>query len=253
MATHLKEFSPDQMDKSAPESIFGTVYLLDEDEASRCSVAELLSSVGINVESVPGSAALLACDLPDSPSCILLDVRLREISGLAVQAELSRRGDPIPIIFLTAYADVTMSVGAMKQGAFDFLTKPCRDQELLDVVEAALHFSRKQLSARRSLARLQSLYSTLTRRESQVISYVARGLSNRQIASELQLSSTTVKIYRSQISRKMECRSIVDLVKVSLHLGLAEPTLAEYMFWSRFLQGEPMGPTLHRQLMLYVR
>jgi FixJ family two-component response regulator len=241
------------MDNSFTGDACRTVYLLDQDNFSREAVSSLLRSVEINVDCFSTSAALLSYDFPDSPSCILLDTRLPEISGFSVQAELSSRGNPIPLIFLTAHADVTMSVRAMKAGAFSFLTKPCRDQELLDTVEAALRFHGNQLLTSTALAKLRLLYSTLTRRESQVMSFVAKGLTTKQIASSMQLTANTIKVYRNQLSKKMECRSLADLIKSGLDLGLAGHRLYECMFWSSYFEGEQEAPSLHRRLMANVR
>ena len=193
----------------------GAVVVVIEDDASvRTAVKELIESVGLEARLYASAYAFLEADIPDTTSCLVLDVRLPEMSGIKAQEELSRAGRYVPIVFISGYADVAMAVCAMKAGAVDFLTKPFRSQDLLDAVFAAL----EQDSARRKLQQWQSIlrghYESLTARERQVITMVAAGKLNKQIAAELLLSEVTVKLHRANAMRKMRATSLPDLVKM---------------------------------------
>ena len=192
-----------------------TVFLVDDDADFRDSLAALLDSVGLKVEGFGSIADLLESKLPDVVSCLVLDVRLPRLSGLDFQAELARANNSIPIIVMTGYADVPMSVKAMKLGAVDFLSKPFRDQDLLDAVTVALERDRKRREADRQLADLKSRLDNLTAREREVMTLVVTGLMNKQIASQLGVSEATVKFHRGRLMEKLGARSVADLVKMA--------------------------------------
>lgn len=206
-----------QSSKAVPESI---VYVIDDDQPLRDALSNLFRSVGLHVEMFGSANELLEAKLAETPSCLVLDIRLPGVSGLDVQAHLIKSGIRMPIVFMTGHADIPMSVRAMKAGAVDFLTKPFRDQDMLDAVYAALATDRTRREADQSLSDLTSLYQTLTNREKEVMAYVTRGLMNKQIAGEMGLSEITVKIHRGHVMRKMAVRSVADLVRMAERLGL---------------------------------
>ena len=173
-----------------------TVLIIDDDAGVRASIKDLVESVGLHAESFATAQEFLSSERQDGPSCLVLDVRLPGISGLDLQHELRRTGVKIPIIFITAHADIPMSVKAMKSGAIEFLTKPFRDQDLLDVIQRALDRDRVVREKQRQLAELQERYAGLSAREREVMSLVVSGMLNKQIAAELGTSETTVKIHR---------------------------------------------------------
>jgi len=191
------------------------VFLVDDDADFRDSLVALLNSVGLQTKTFGSIGELLDTKLPDVISCLVLDVRLPGLSGLDFQAELAKTSDMVPIIFLTGYADVPMSVKAMKLGAVDFLTKPLRDQDLLDAVTVALQQDRTRREAGRELANLRSLLQSLTPREHEVMGLVAKGLMNKQIAGTLGVSEATVKFHRGRVMEKLGVRSVADLVKMT--------------------------------------
>src|SRR5271156_4168285 len=191
-----------------------TVFIVDDDRDVRESLQELLESVGLQSKSFGTAQEFLSTPRSDGPSCLILDVRLPGISGLDLQHELKRGKVSIPIIFLTAHADVPMTVKAMKSGAVEFLTKPFREQDLLDVIHRALRRDRGVRERQRQLAELQKRYSTLSARECEVLSLVVSGLLNKQIAAELGASETTVKIHRGRVMQKMQAKSLPDLVRM---------------------------------------
>lgn len=200
------------------------VYIVDDDESMRSAVGMLLRSVGLRVQAFASAQDFLTFDKPDVPSCLVLDVRLKGQSGLAVQEQIAAAGElQIPIIFMTAHGDIAMSVRAMKAGATDFLAKPFRDQDMLDAVESALAKDEERRSAHRSMAELRRRYESLTAREREVMAFVARGLMNKQIAAEMNLSEITVKIHRGQAMKKMESRSLADFVLKAEALGVKAP------------------------------
>jgi FixJ family two-component response regulator len=199
------------------------VYVVDDEAAIREALGSLLRSVGFRVEAFASPQEFLACPKRTVASCLVLDVRLRGESGLAFQEEAARLDLPIPIIFMTAHGDVTMSVKAMKAGATDFLTKPFRDQDMLDAVARALAHDAARLAEARSLSNLRERYDSLTSREREVMTLVVAGLMNKQIAAEIGLSEITVKIHRGQMMRKMVARTVPDLVRKAQILGIPLP------------------------------
>ncbi|MBR0646630.1 response regulator transcription factor [Plastoroseomonas hellenica] len=189
------------------------VRVVDDDPAIREAMLDLLRSVGIDAMGFASTPALLEAGLSARPGCLVLDVRLPGISGLDLQAQLAAGGDGLPIIFMTGHGDIPMSVRAMKAGAVDFLTKPVRDQDMLDAVAAAIATDRARREARAAAARVAALAATLTRREREVFDGVARGLMNKQIAGDLGITEITVKLHRGNVMRKMEARTLADLIR----------------------------------------
>jgi FixJ family two-component response regulator len=196
------------------------VYVVDDDESMRDAVGDLLRSIGLSVETFGTAQEFLAFDMPDVPSCLILDVRLKGQSGLAVQEQLLASRLDLPIVFMTAHGDIAMTVKAMKAGAKDFLAKPFRDQDMLDAVGHALASDEERRAASRYLADLRRCYDLLTVREREVMAFVATGLMNKQIAGEMNLSVITIKIYRGQAMRKMGARSLADFVLKAEALGI---------------------------------
>ena len=192
-----------------------TVFVIDDDPAIRQGVSSLLRSVNICAEMFGSPKEFLPENLPDAPCCLVLDVRFRSSSGLDLQAELDNAGINIPIVFITGHGDIPMSVRAMKAGAVEFLTKPFRDQDLLDAVRVALERDRQQREKNKSLAILRSCLETLTPREQEVFALVATGLMNKQIAAQLAVSEITVKVHRGNLTRKMGARSVAELVRMA--------------------------------------
>jgi FixJ family two-component response regulator len=199
------------------------VYVVDDDESMREAVSMLLRSVGFRVEAFASAHEFLAFRMPDVPSCLVLDVRLKGQSGLAVQEQIAAGELRVPIIFMTAHGDIAMSVKAMKAGAMDFLAKPFRDQDMLDAVANALVKDEERREADHSVADLRRCYESLTPREREVMAFVASGLMNKQIAAEMNLSEITVKIHRGQAMKKMESRSLADFVLKAEALGVKSP------------------------------
>jgi FixJ family two-component response regulator len=206
---------------SATNATDSTVLIVEDDRSLRDALQRLFRSVGLAVEVFGSAAELLQSKLPDVPSCLVLDVRLPGQSGLDVQTELAEVNVEIPIIFMTGHGDIPMSVKAMKAGAADFLTKPFRDQDMLDAVAAALERDRKRREDQKSTLELQSRYALLTPREREVMALVAAGLMNKQIAGEIGLSEITVKIHRGHAMKKMEAQSLADLVRMAETLGIS--------------------------------
>jgi len=190
------------------------VFVVDDDPSIRSSLKFLLSSVGLQVESFESAETFLQRKPPDAPSCLVLDVRLRGLSGLDFQHELAARNIRIPIVFVTGHGDIPMSVRAMKAGAIEFLTKPYRDQDLLDAVRIALEQDRARREHERDLTDLQQRFDSLTPREQEVISMVVSGMLNKQIAGELGTAENTVKVHRSRAMEKMNAQSFADLVRM---------------------------------------
>jgi FixJ family two-component response regulator len=202
---------------SAKESI---VFVVDDDASMRRGLANLFQSVGLKVEVFGSASDMLQSKLPDVASCLVLDIRLPGLSGLDFQAELAKANIHMPIIFMTGHGDIPMTVRAMKGGAVDFLTKPFRDQDMLDAVVTAIERDRKRREAGKIVANLQALLATLTSRERQILALVSTGLMNKQIAAEVGLAEITVKIHRGHIMKKMGAKSLVDLVKKAETLGI---------------------------------
>ena len=196
------------------------VFVIDDDPSMRAALNSLFRSVGLRVELFGSAPELLQAELPDVTSCLVLDIRLPKRSGLDFQAELAKAAIEIPIIFITAHGDVPMTVRAMKAGAVDFLTKPFRDQDLLDAVALALERDGKRRDEARGVANLKGLFETLTPREREVMALVTAGLMNKQVAAEIGVSEITVKIHRGHMMRKMHAKSLADLVRMAELLGV---------------------------------
>jgi RNA polymerase sigma factor (sigma-70 family) len=190
------------------------VFVVDDDPSVRSSLKFLLSTVGLRVESFESADTFLHKNPPDVPSCLVLDVRLPGLSGLDFQRELAARKISIPIVFLTGHGDIPMSVRAMKAGAVEFLTKPFRDQDLLDAVRIALERDRARREEEKEVMILQRRFDSLTAREREVISMVVSGMLNKQIADQLGTAESTVKVQRSRALEKMHAESLVDLVRM---------------------------------------
>jgi FixJ family two-component response regulator len=190
------------------------VVIVDDDEEVRSALHELLLSVDLDSVWFATTEELLHAELPDRPGCLILDVRMPGISGLDLQQRLVRSGNTKPIIFLTGHGDIAMTVQAMKAGAVDFLTKPVRDQALLDAVGSAIERDIAQTVAARRVRQVSERYATLTPRERQVLREVAKGRLNKQIAFDLGLSEITIKLHRSNASRKMQTRSATELILI---------------------------------------
>jgi RNA polymerase sigma factor (sigma-70 family) len=190
------------------------VFVVDDDSSVRSSLKFLLSTVGLQVESFDSADAFLHKKPTDAPSCLVLDVRLPGLSGLDFQRELAVRNTRIPIIFLTGHGDIPMSVRAMKAGAVEFLTKPFRDQDLLDAVRIALERDRARREQDKEVMILQRRFDSLTSREQEVISMVVSGMLNKQIADQLGTAESTVKVQRSRAIEKMHAESLVDLIRM---------------------------------------
>jgi RNA polymerase sigma factor (sigma-70 family) len=190
------------------------VFVIDDDASVRSSLKFLLSTVSLQVESFGSADTFLHKKLPDAPSCLVLDVRLPGLSGLDFQRELAARNIRIPIVFLTGHGDIPMSVRAMKAGAVEFLTKPFRDQDLLDAVRIALERDRARREQEKEVTILQERFDSLTSREQEVISMVVSGMLNKQIADQLGTAESTVKVQRSRAMEKMRAESLVDMVRM---------------------------------------
>jgi RNA polymerase sigma factor (sigma-70 family) len=190
------------------------VFVIDDDPSVRSSLRFLISTVGLHVESFDSAENFLRSKLPDRPGCLVLDVRLRGLSGLDFQRELVAKNIPIPIIFITAHGDIPMSVRAMKCGAVEFLTKPFRDQDLLDAIRIALERDRARRDQEKDARELKQRFDLLTPREQEVISMVVLGMLNKQIAAELGTAENTVKVHRSRAMEKMHAKSVADLVRM---------------------------------------
>jgi FixJ family two-component response regulator len=198
-----------------------TVFIIDDDRGMRQSIQDLVESVGLRAESFATGEEFLKRKRTNDPSCLVLDVRLPQMSGLDFQRQLAETGMQIPIIFVTAHGDVPMSVRALKSGAVEFLTKPFRDQDLLDAIQQALQRDHAAQEQQAESHDLQGRYHALTQREQEVMTLVVSGMLNKQIASEIGASEATVKIHRGNVMRKMQAGSVVDLVRMADKLKLS--------------------------------
>ena len=196
------------------------VYVIDDDAQTRESLKNLMRSVGLQVEVFASAQDFLRSKRPDVPACLVLDVRLRGLSGLDLQKRMAEAKIEVPIIFITGYGDIPMTVQAMKAGAVEFLTKPFRNQELLDAIQQALERDRSTREQRAKNDELYDRYDSLTPREREVMTLVVAGLLNKQIAGELGTSETTVKNHRHQVMEKMGADSLAELVKMAYNLGI---------------------------------
>lgn len=199
------------------------VYVIDDDASVREAIRNLLESVSFMVEVYASPQEFLKGARLNSPSCLILDIRLPESSGLDFQADLVRKGIHIPIIFITGHGDVAMSVRAMKAGAIEFLTKPFREQELLESIHHSIALDRAYRRRQAELESFKTRYDSLTPRERQVMALVVAGMSNRQTASEIGIQPATVKVHRGQVIRKMQADSVPDLVRMAQRLGIPRP------------------------------
>ncbi len=205
---------------SAAERI---VIVIDDDVAVRATLSSLFRSVGLRVELFGSAREFAQIKMPDVASCLVLDIRLPGVSGLDFQAELAEADIRIPIIFVTGHGDIPMSVKAMKAGAVDFLTKPFRDQDILDAVIRALERDQKRRDSERGVSELRILFESLTSREREVMTHVADGLMNKQIAAKFGITEITVKVHRGHMMRKMKARSLIDLLEMADLLGIRRP------------------------------
>jgi len=200
------------------------VFIIDDDSSIREGVADLLRSIGLQVQAFASTQQFLDSKRPDAPGCIVLDVRLPGLSGLDSQRVLAISDIRLPIIFITGHGDIPMSVRAIKSGAIEFLTKPLHEQQLLDAVHAGIERDRARREEAEALAELRSRFETLTPREREVLSLVVTGQPNKQIAARLGLSEMTVKVHRSQIMHKTRAKSVIDLVRMNDKLLGGTPT-----------------------------
>jgi FixJ family two-component response regulator len=211
--------SPDDL-ASVAERI---VFVIDDDIAMRATLSSLFRSIGLRVELFGSANEFAQIKMPDVASCLVLDIRLPGVSGLDFQAKLAEADIHIPIIFMTGHGDIPMSVKAMKAGAIDFLTKPFRDQDMLDAVIRALERDQKRRDSEKAVSELRILFDSLTSREREVITLVAAGLMNKQIAAKLGITEITVKVHRGHMMQKMKARSLIDLLGMADLLGIRRP------------------------------
>jgi FixJ family two-component response regulator len=198
------------------------VFVVDDDSRVRDALCNLIASVGLRVSAFSAASEFLACDKPDAPSCLVLDLELPDVNGLELQRELAAREAP-PIVFITGHGDIPSSVRAMKAGAVEFLSKPFGEQELLNAIDAAIALDRTVRRQRVEVAELRRHYNCLTPREREVLPFVVAGFANKGTASELGTSEITIGVHRGQIMRKMGARSLAELVRMADKLGLPSP------------------------------
>ena len=200
-----------------------SVLIIDDDPEFRDSVARLLRTVGLHTREFSSVPDFLKADPPEGPTCLILDVRMPGRSGLELQRELAAANRQVPIIFMTAHADVPMTVQAMKGGAIEFLTKPFRDQDLLDAVEAGLARDRARRESERALVALRERFDTLSARERDIMLHVVAGRLNKQIANDIGIAESTVKVHRTHLMRKMKARSLPELTRMADTLNVRRP------------------------------
>jgi FixJ family two-component response regulator len=203
------------MDEANP-----VVFVVDDDPVVCASMKRLIRSVGLEVQTFNSAHEFLHAQRPDTPGCLVLDVRLPDLSGLDLQQELAKGNVDLPIVFVTGHADVPMSVRAMKAGAVEFLTKPFREQDLLEAIQHGVGQNRAARERRAAIGELEERFDSLTPREREVFPLVAGGMLNKQIADQLGASEKTIKIHRAQLMRKMRAESLADLVRMSERLKL---------------------------------
>jgi len=206
--------------ENSPAADDSIVFVVDDDPLTRGALASLFRSIGLQVKAFASGSELLEYPLPAVPSCLVLDIRMPRISGFDLQSELGRSGVRIPIIFITGHGDIPMSVKAMKGGAVDFLTKPFRDQEILDAVAGALERDRARRNEEKANSEMRARFELLTPRERQIMSLVTAGLMNKQVADKVGISEMTVKIHRGHVMRKMGTKTLADLVLIAENLGV---------------------------------
>lgn len=211
------------MAEASPATFPPTVFVVDDDVSVRESLEALIQASGWRALTFDTARAFLACPPPPGPSCLVLDVGLPDLNGLDLQAMIAADRSEMPILFITGYGDVPMTVRAMKAGAVEFLTKPFGEAVLLDAIESALERSRSAVGEKAALRTLDDRYATLSRREREVMALVVTGLLNKQVAGELGISEITVKAHRGRVMEKMQVRSLADLVKVSQKIAAAPP------------------------------
>jgi FixJ family two-component response regulator len=198
------------------------VIVIDDDAGIRGALTNLFSSVGLRVTAYASAAEMMAAALPDLPTCLVLDIRLPGMGGLELQSRLADSGITLPVVFMTGHGDIPMSVQAMKAGALDFLTKPFRDQDMIDAVAAAIAWDRQRRETQNDLAELRRRYQSLSARESDVMRLVTMGLLNKQVAGEMGLAEITVKVHRGNLMRKMDAGTLPALVRMAEVLGIHE-------------------------------
>jgi len=199
------------------------VFVIDDDASLGASVSSLLRSVGLQARVFASTSEFLQEKRPNVPSCMVLDVRLPGVSGIDFQADLSKRNIHIPIVFMTGHGDIPMTVRAMKAGAVEFLTKPFRDQDMLDAVQLALERDLSRIESEKAASGLKSKFETLTPREQEIMALVASGLMNKQVAGKIGLSEITVKVHRGRVMQKMGAKTLADLVRIAEALGIRPP------------------------------